>query len=78
MPTGYTRRVLETLARESKRNAFYYRTLESYAKYHHYTQLNKIDELYVHCARLLNDNKSVYFYTNASPRREKHKRLLKQ
>ena len=69
MPTGYTRRVLETLARESKRNAFYYRTLESYAKYHHYTQLNKIDELYVHCARLLNDNKSVYFYTNASPRK---------
>ena len=76
MPTGYTRRVLETLARESKRNAFYYRTLESYAKYHHYTQLTNIDELYVHCSRLLNDNKSVYFYTNASPRKGETKAIV--
>lgn len=66
MAKGYALSVLEDFARESKRQAFYYKTIENYAAKNIYKQWDDIDHLLIEIGRHLRSGQSGYMYTNLS------------
>lgn len=65
-PTGYTKSVVEQIAREYSRKAYYYRTEESWGQYQQYHFANSQEDAIWTAAKWINEGQSAWGYCDVA------------